>query len=117
MMAGAFLSHVKRSSSKIIATISSKMGSIEDNSSGGRYSYRTSKSAVNMVMKSLAVDLKPAGVIAVALNPGWVRTRMGGQGAPLSVEASAAGLRSVLDRLTMQDSGAFLNHDGEIIPW
>lgn len=117
MMAGAFLDHVKLSSSRIIATISSKMGSIADNGSGGRYAYRSSKTAVNMVMKSLAVDLREAGVIAVTLNPGWVRTRMGGTGAPLAVEESAAGLRNVLDRIKLEDSGSFLNHDGSVIPW
>ena len=117
MMAGAFLDHVKQGSRRIIATISSKMGSIADNSSGGRYSYRSSKTAVNMVMKSLAVDLKEAGIIAITLNPGWVRTRMGGAGAPLSVEESAVGLRGVLDRLKPEDSGNFFNHDGSVIPW
>lgn len=117
MMASAFIEHVKASPSKIIATISSRMGSIEDNDSGGRYAYRTSKAAVNMVMKNLAVDLRSSQVIAVTLNPGWVRTRMGGAGAPLSVEDSATGLRGVLDRLTLKDSGSFINHDGEEIPW
>ena len=117
MMASAFLPHVKRGASRIIATISSRMGSIGDNSSGGRYAYRSSKAAVNMVMKTLAVDLRSSGVIAVTMNPGWVRTRMGGEGAPLSVEQSAAGLRQVLDHLTLEDSGSFLNHDGEKIPW
>lgn len=117
MMAGAFLEHVKRGASRVIATISSRMGSIADNSSGGRYAYRSSKAAVNMVMKTLAVDLRSSGIIAVTLHPGWVRTRMGGDGAPLSVEQSAAGLRKVLGGLTLKDSGTFLNHDGEVIPW
>lgn len=116
-MAEAFVEQVAASERKIIAAISSKMGSIDDNTSGGRYAYRSSKAAVNMVMKSLAVDLRVRGIIAVALNPGWVRTRMGGAGAPLSVERSAAGIRAVLDQVTPARSGLFLNHDGSVIPW
>ena len=92
-MAQAFNSHVARSSQKMIVTISSKMGSIAENDSGGSYLYRSSKAAVNMVIKSLAIDLKPAGIIAVVLHPGWVQTDMGGKNALISTAKSVSGMR------------------------
>ena len=116
-MAEAFATQITRSKQKIIITISSKMGSIADNSSGGNYLYRSSKTAVNMVMKSLAIDLKRTGINAVAFNPGWVKTDMGGPNAMISTEQSVAGMRQVISRLTMADSGKFLGYDGQAIPW
>ena len=116
-MAEAFVENVAGGRRKVIATVSSLMGSIADNSSGGYYPYRTSKAAVNMVMKSLAVDLKPRGIISVALNPGWVRTDMGGATAPLGVERSVRGMRKVLDGLTRKQSGKFFHYNGEELPW
>ena len=116
-MAEAFVAQVARSKLKIIATIGSKMGSVSDNSSGGAYLYRTSKAAVNMVVKSLALDLKDRGIAAVVLNPGWVRTDMGGPNAMLPVEQSVGGLRRVIGKLTPADSGKFLNYDGAEIAW
>ncbi len=70
------------------------MGSIDDNTSGGRYAYRSSKAALNMVTKSLAVDLAPRGISAIVLHPGWVQTDMGGSNASTSVEKSVAGMRT-----------------------
>lgn len=80
-MAEAFVQHISRSQLKKIATLSSKMGSIDDNTSGENYSYRASKAAVNMVMKSLSIDLSPYGISVVTLHPGWVQTDMGGSNA------------------------------------
>jgi NAD(P)-dependent dehydrogenase (short-subunit alcohol dehydrogenase family) len=116
-MAEAFATSIARSEQKTIATISSKMGSIAGNSSGGNYLYRSSKAAVNMVVKSLAIDLKPTGITAVVLNPGWVKTDMGGPNAVISVEQSVSGMRQVISRLTITDSGKFFDHDGRVIPW
>jgi NAD(P)-dependent dehydrogenase (short-subunit alcohol dehydrogenase family) len=116
-VAEAFAGHVGRSSRKVIATISSRMGSIADNTSGGAYAYRTSKAAVNMVMKNLALELHDRGITCVTLNPGWVRTDMGTQHAPLSVEESVHGMRTVLASVRLKDSGRWLNHDGTDIPW
>jgi len=116
-MAEAFVGHVARSQRRIIATVSSRMGSIDDNGSGGYYPYRSSKAGVNMVMRSLARDLAPRRIIAVALSPGWVRTEMGGPQAPLSPERSVSGLRKVLTSLTLRDSGRFLEHDGAEVLW
>jgi len=116
-MVETFATQIARSEQKVIITISSKMGSIADNSSGGNYLYRTSKAAVNMVVKSLAIDLKPTGITAVALNPGWVKTDMGGPNAMISVEESVSGMRQVISSLTIADSGKFFDYDGNEIPW
>jgi len=116
-MAVAFAERVAASRKRIIATLGSLMGSIADNSSGGMYPYRSSKSAVHMVMKSLAVDLRSRGIVAVALHPGWVRTDMGGPQAPLAVSESVAGLRKVLASLTQEDSGKLLDYQRRTLPW
>jgi len=83
----------------------------------GLYAYRSSKAAVNALMKSMAIDLAPRGIIAVPMHPGWVRTDMGGPKAPLSAEESAAGMRRVIAGLTLADSGRFLQWDGQELPW
>lgn len=116
-MAEAFVAQVARSKLKIIATISSMMGSIDDNTSGGSYLYRSSKAAVNMVNKSLALDLRDKGITAVVFNPGWVLTDMGGPNAVITVAQSVTGLRQVIGKLTLADSGKFLNYDGREIAW
>jgi NAD(P)-dependent dehydrogenase (short-subunit alcohol dehydrogenase family) len=113
----ALLPNLKAGKRKLVANVTSRMGSIEDNGSGGYYAYRASKAALNMVTRSLAVDLSPAGFTCVVLHPGWVRTDMGGPGAPLSVEQSVAGLLSVLDRVGPADSGKFFDHTGAPLPW
>jgi len=116
-MAEAFVEHVAASERRIIATMGSVMGSITENDSGGHYAYRTSKAAVHMVMKGLAVDLAPRGIIAVALHPGWVRTRMGGSSAPVAPTESAAGLAEVLTGLDRAQSGRLINYQGEVLAW
>jgi NAD(P)-dependent dehydrogenase (short-subunit alcohol dehydrogenase family) len=116
-MAETFATQVSRSEQKTIVTITSKMGSIADNSSGGSYPYRSSKTAVNMVVKSLAVDLKPVGITAVVFHPGWVKTDMGGPNALISTEQSVSGIRQVIAKLTIADSGKFFAYDGQMISW
>ena len=116
-MAEAFTAQVARSAQKTIVTISSKMGSIADNSGGGNYLYRSSKAAVNMVVKSLAIDLKRQGITAVVFHPGWVKTDMGGPGAMISAQQSVSGMRQVIGSLTMKDTGQFFAYDGQPIPW
>jgi NAD(P)-dependent dehydrogenase (short-subunit alcohol dehydrogenase family) len=116
-MAEAFAPQITRSSQKTIVTITSKMGSVADNSRGGSYIYRSSKSAVNMVVKSLAIDLKSIGIIAVLLHPGWVRTDMGGPNGLISTKQSVSGMRNVISQISLADSGKFIAYDGQIIPW
>ena len=116
-MAETFAAQIASGRKKIIVTISSKMGSITDNSGGGSYLYRSSKAAVNMVVKSLAIDLKPFGIIAVVFHPGWVKTDMGGPNAMISPEQSVSGIRKVIGGLVPADSGKFFGYDGQTIPW
>ena len=116
-MAEAFVQHVTRSQLKKIATLSSKMGSLDDNTSGDSYSYRSSKAAVNMVMKSLSIDLKPYGISVVTLHPGWVQTDMGGSNAMISAATSVAGLRRVIENLNIASTGKFIAYDGKEIAW
>ncbi|MFH2133993.1 MAG: SDR family oxidoreductase [Pseudomonadota bacterium] len=116
-MVEAFIEQIARSQLKRIITITSQMGSVDDNSSGGSYLYRSSKAAANMVVKSLAVDLKDRGITSVAFNPGWVLTDMGGPNAMITVEQSVSDLRKVIDGLTLADTGKFIGNDGVVIPW
>ncbi|HOY70505.1 MAG TPA: SDR family oxidoreductase [Methylotenera sp.] len=116
-MAEAFVTHLSKSQLKKIATLSSKMGSIDDTTSGESYIYRTSKCAVNMVMKNLSIDLKPYGISVVTLHPGWVRTEMGGPNGLIDAPESAAGLRTVIALLNLGNSGKFIAFDGKEIAW
>jgi len=100
---------------KMVA-ISSGMGSIADNS-GGWVPYRTAKAALNMAWSSLAIEARKRGVTCVALSPGWVKTRMGGAGAEITPEESVTEMRSLIDRLTTDDSGKFLRRNGSELPW
>jgi NAD(P)-dependent dehydrogenase (short-subunit alcohol dehydrogenase family) len=93
------------------------MGSIANNTSGGSYAYRTSKAALNAAFKSLAIDLRDDGIAVAVLNPGWVRTDMGGPGARLSPAESVADLRRVIESIDLSGSGGFYNHDGSPLPW
>src|SRR6266853_351930 len=111
-MSEAFLDRVARSERRLIVTITSGMGSLTDNTSGGSIAYRTSKAAVNMAMRSVAADLAARGISCVVVNPGWVRTDMGGASAPLRVEDSVGAMRRLFDRLWPSDSGKFFGHDG-----
>ncbi len=116
-MAERFVRQVASSERKLIANISSKMGSIGDNARGGSYIYRSSKAALNMVVKSLSVDLAGRGISVVAFHPGWVQADMGGSEAALTVAESVAGMRAVIEGLGPADNGKFLNYDGSEIPW
>lgn len=116
-VAKAFLPHVAGSRLKKVVTLSSKMGSLDDNTSGGSYIYRSSKAAANMVMKSLAIDLKPYGIAVAILHPGWVQTEMGGPNALIDTETSVTGLRQVINGLNLENSGCFIAYDGQYIPW
>lgn len=116
-VAEAFAPHLDLGRGKTIATVSSKMGSLDDNTSGGCYLYRSSKAAVNMVVKSLSLDLAPRGIRAVVLHPGWVQTDMGGPNAQIDARTSVAGMRRVLAQIENADSGRFLSYDGSEIAW
>ena len=116
-MCEAFLDRVARSDRRLIVTITSGMGSLADNTSGGSIAYRTSKAAVNMAMRTAAIDLRPRGINCVVINPGWVKTDMGGPNAKLAPEESVAAMRRVIAELGPNDSGRFYNYDGREYPW
>ena len=116
VLARALLNNM--SSGGKIALMTSRMGSIDDNTSGGSYGYRMSKVALNMAGKSLAVDLKPRGIAVAILHPGLVRTRMI-QFNPLGItpEESVRGLLERLDGLTLETTGTFWHANGAVLPW
>lgn len=117
MMAQNLIGNIESGGRKLIASITSKMGSIADNTSGGSYAYRATKTALNMEMKSLSIDLRDRGISVIVLHPGWVQTDMGGERAPVSSNESVAQLRKTLDRAGLKESGSFFDRDGSIIPW
>jgi NAD(P)-dependent dehydrogenase (short-subunit alcohol dehydrogenase family) len=100
-----------------IGLITSRMGSIADNGSGGHYGYRMSKAALNAAGRSLAIDLKPRGIAVLLLHPGYVRTDMTGGGGDVEPEQAAANLLARLDGLDLSASGSFLHANGEPLPW
>ena len=116
-MVKAFLPHLKKGELKKIASLTSKMGSIDDNSGGGEYLYRSSKTALNMVMKSLSIDLKPHDMSLITLHPGWVRTDMGGPNGLIDVDESVTGMKRQIDKLSIKTTGQFIAYDGKKIPW
>ena len=102
---------------KKIIFISSQMGSIDDNYSGGYYFYRTSKSALNSAAKSLSIDWKADGISVLMLHPGWVRTDMGGSNAKLDIDTSVKKMLDVINSLDMGKTGTFLNYEGKKLEW
>ena len=117
MVCATFSDHVAASDLKKIAIMSSKMGSIEDNNSGGSYIYRSTKAALNAVMKSLSIDLAPRGISVAILHPGWVRTDMGGPNGLIDAPESVDGLLKVIKDLNLKNSGRFYSYDGSEIAW
>ena len=101
----------------VIANISSKMGSVADNSSGGTYAYRAAKAALVTVSKSMAVDLEPYGVKVLTLHPGWVATDMTQHTGLIDVASSVAGMTRVISRADTYDGGAFIAYDARIVPY
>lgn len=111
------IDNVRKGSGKKLVYVSSKMGSIADNGRGGSYIYRSSKTALNSVVKSLALDLAPEGIATATLHPGWVRTDMGGPNGLIDAPESVSGMLNVIDGLSVADTGQFFNYDGSTIAW
>lgn len=112
----ALLPSLRKSKSPRVIALSSIMGCLHRKSSG-YYAYRSSKAALNKVMQLLAHDLAQEQIVACPVNPGWVRTEMGGADAPLSVQECARGLTALIDRLSMEHSGRFWQWDGSELAW
>ena len=111
------IDNVRKGSGKKLVYVSSKMGSIADNGRGGSYIYRSSKTALNSVVKSLALDLAPEGIATATLHPGWVRTDMGGPNGLIDAPESVSGMLNVIDGLSVANTGQFFNYDGATIAW
>lgn len=117
MVTEALIANVAAGEAKVVACVTSTMGSIADNTSGGAYIYRASKAALNAVVGSLARDLAQRGVTVLAFHPGWVKTDMGGRNAPVTPEASISGMRTQIARAKPKDTGRFLDYTGKSVPW
>jgi NAD(P)-dependent dehydrogenase (short-subunit alcohol dehydrogenase family) len=113
-MAETFVEHVARSESKSMAFVSSRMGSIALNNSGGSYSYRSSKAGLNMIVKTLAVDLAHRHICVLALHPGWAATE---PGARVPVAESVAGMRGVIHRAGRHHTGSYVTYNDQPLPW
>lgn len=117
LLTQALLNNLRSGKDKKLIYITSKMGSIEDNGSGGSYIYRSSKTALNQVVKSIAIDLMEEEFTAIVVHPGWVLTDMGGPNALIDAETSVSGMTRLIDNLERKDSGGFFNYDGSTVPW
>ena len=113
-MAESFVEHVARSELKVMAFLSSRLGSIGSNNSGGSYAYRSSKAGLNMIVKTLAVDLAPREICVLALHPGWAMTEPGGR---VPVDESVAGMRGVIHRAGRHHTGSFVTYSDQPLPW
>jgi NAD(P)-dependent dehydrogenase (short-subunit alcohol dehydrogenase family) len=113
-IAEAFVEHVAASQMKVMAFVSSRMGSITLNTTGGSYAYRSSKAGLNAVVKGLAVDLQPRHILVLALHPGWAKTE---PGARVDVDRSVAGMRAVIQRCSRHETGCFFAFNDTMLPW
>jgi len=111
------IKNIRAGTDKKLIYITSKMGSIDDNKGGGAYVYRSSKTALNAVVKSLSVDLKNENIAVALIHPGWVKTDMGGPNALIDKDTSVRGMTEVISNLDISSTGNFYNYDGSIIPW
>ena len=116
-MAEAFVEHVAASEMKLMFFMSTHMGSIADLAEGGFYPYRSSKAALNLLVKALSIDLAPRGVRTIAVHPGWVSTDMGSSAAPVTPPESVAGIRRVVAGYGAERTGRFYQYDGKELPW
>ena len=112
-----FLPHLQRGTLKTVVAMSSLMGSLADNGSGGSILYRSSKAALNAAMKSVAIDNRAKEVAVLILHPGWVKTDMGGSNAPMEITESVSKMRDTIAGFTLAQSGEFLRYDGTKLPW
>lgn len=116
-LAEVFAANLALSEQGMFVAISSLMGSMADNSSGGSYIYRSSKAALNAAMKSLSFDFRQQGTGVVIFHPGWVRTDMGGPHGLIDVDESIAGMRQIIENFELSQTGSFIKYDGTLLPW
>lgn len=116
LLAVSLRPNVVQAQGKMVA-VTSEMGSIARNASGGWLAYRASKSALNSAWRTLAIEMAADPIAIAMLHPGWVKTDMGGRGAPLEPPESVRAMRQVINRLSANDKGVYLNYRGETLPW
>jgi len=114
---GAFADHVAASEKKLIAMMASSLSSVGNTWQAGRYAYRTSKAALNMLMRGVGAWLEPRGVTVVSVAPGWTRTELGGPNAQHGVAEATERVRALLEQFTIEDTGTYWNYDGTRLPW
>ena len=117
LMTQLIIKNIRSGADKKLIYITSKMGSIDDNKGGGSYVYRSSKTALNSVVKSLSVDLENEGIVVALIHPGWVKTDMGGPNALIEKDMSVRRMTEVISNLDISSTGNFYNYDGSIILW
>jgi len=116
-VAAAFADRVAASERRLMAFMSTRMSLAGQNNSGAYYMYRSSKSALNVIVKNLSIELAPRGITCIAMHPGWVRTDMGGRNADVSPEQSVTGMLKVLLDPKLSKKAQFLDYRGETVPW
>ncbi|NDJ53624.1 MAG: SDR family oxidoreductase [Chloroflexi bacterium] len=117
LVAQRFYDLLKHGAQPRLINMTSQLGSIARARGGGNYSYNASKAALNMLTRMTALRIKDEGIITIMMHPGWVRTDMGGDSASLSVVESVTAMLTVIDALTLEDAGRFLQWDGSELPW
>jgi len=113
----ALLPLIEKGTDKTIINITSKLSSIADNTEGSVYAYRSAKSALNSITKTLSIDLKSKNIKVFAFHPGWVQTRMGEENAKITVDESIQGMLNTLSKLSLEDSGGFFSYRNEILKY
>lgn len=116
-MCEALIDNVEASDKKTIINISSIIGSIGGDDFGNLYAYRASKTALNSITHAMSINLKDRGITVIPFHPGFVKTDMGGPGADIEIEESVTGMKAVLDKVTVADTGRYLTYDGGELPW
>lgn len=114
---GAFLDNLAIVERSVVVMVASGLSSIANTRQAGRYAYRTSKAALNMLVRGFAAWLGPKGIIVVSIAPGWTQTDLGGPKAPNPVDVSVAGMRQTIARLTSEENGTYWDWDGAPLRW
>ncbi len=117
LLTQALMDSLKRAHQAKVIMVTSFLGSLKENTDGQFYIYRASKAALNAASKALALDLEPEDITVLMINPGWVQTDLGGEGAWITTDQSVDDMQKVIETTSLENTGQFRNHDGSIIAW